>query len=195
MPKGQTTKTLCNCIQCGTDFLVWPSQIKSGRKFCSHACSVQHALIPLIDRFSRHIGSPTPTGCIPWVGPLYRNGYGKLRSCTRYGRGLLAHRVAWEFAHGPIPDGLFVCHNCPGGDNRACINVAHLFLGTQYDNMADLIAKNRPRKIKLTADDVREIRKRYATHDADLKQLAREYGVCFSNISQIVNRLTWRHVK
>lgn len=63
-----------------------------------------------------------------------------------YGRVLVgsrrvgAHRVAWEMAHGPIPDGMVVMHGC---DNPPCVNVAHLSLGTQLDNIADRVRKGR----------------------------------------------------
>ena len=63
-----------------------------------------------------------------------------------YGRVLVgsrrvgAHRVAWEMAHGPIPDGMVVMHGC---DNPPCVNVAHLSLGMQLDNIADRVRKGR----------------------------------------------------
>lgn len=51
-----------------------------------------------------------------------------------------AHRLAWELAHGPIPDGLNVCHKC---DNPRCARVDHLFLGTQKQNVHDAMQKGR----------------------------------------------------
>jgi hypothetical protein len=52
------------------------------------------------------------------------------------------HRLAWEAAFGPVPDGLCVLHKC---DNRRCCNPNHLFLGTRCDNMKDMAAKGRAR--------------------------------------------------
>jgi hypothetical protein len=67
---------------------------------------------------------------VPWLGPcvigtrIGVGGYARLPSGRR-GVYLYAHRVAWEAAHGPIPDGMHVHHKCR---NPGCVNVDHLEL-------------------------------------------------------------------
>lgn len=78
--------------------------------------------------------------CWIWTAFRLRAGYGLFKW---YGKDTGAHRVSWELAHGAIPDGLWVLHNCPGGDNPACVNPAHLWLGTQQDNTDDMVKKGR----------------------------------------------------
>lgn len=68
-------------------------------------------------------------GCLEYTGHRDRNGYGKMNV---HGRGMLAHRFAWELEHGPIPDGMYLDHRC---HNPACCNTAHLRLATQKQNM------------------------------------------------------------
>jgi hypothetical protein len=68
------------------------------------------------------------------------NGYGMLGLGRRTDPKTAAHRVAWTVAVGPIPEGLNVLHHC---DNRPCCNPAHLWLGTQRDNLLDMVAKGR----------------------------------------------------
>lgn len=81
--------------------------------------------------------------CIEWTGCRNRTGYGILSRCTNgKQRSLRAHRWIWEQTYGPIPEDKVVMHVC---DNRACINVDHLRLGTQADNIADMVSKGRNR--------------------------------------------------
>jgi len=94
----------------------------------------------------------TSIGCLEWVGPVNPGGYGY---ASFDGKSQLAHRVSWELANGPIPDGLDVCHHC---DNPPCCETeptdafpdGHLFLGTDLDNMRDMYAKGRSRGQKQT---------------------------------------------
>lgn len=98
---------------------------------------------PLAERFEERVDrSGGPDACHPWTGTL-SGGYGRIGEGGRGCRILYTHRVAWELANGPIPDGLDVLHAC---DNPPCCNVRHLSLGTHADNMADMAAKGRVRQ-------------------------------------------------
>lgn len=138
------------------------------------------------------------TPCSIWPRSLYRNGYGQ---ATLRGRKTGAHRLAWTIANGNVPDGLCVLHRC---DNRACINVEHLFLGTKRDNTQDMIAKGRlvigkrlrgeqARHAKMTEAGVRQVR---AQFDAgiSMRALARQTGLSRPAIRAICKRETWKHV-
>ena len=91
----------------------------------------------LAERIWRRIDrSGGPDACWPWIGPRDAKGYGRL-SCLR------VHREVWKLVNGPIPPGMHVLHNCPGGDNPPCCNPHHLWLGTTQQNSADMVAKER----------------------------------------------------
>jgi hypothetical protein len=88
--------------------------------------------------FSEEAYIPEPnTGCWLWLGHMHRGGYGQL---TRNNRTLKAHRVAYEDAHGLIPDGALVCHHC---DTPLCVNPEHLYVGTWQSNMDDRVKRGR----------------------------------------------------
>ncbi|MGN5127341.1 HNH endonuclease signature motif containing protein [Aeromonas sp. 30P] len=93
-------------------------------------------------KFERKIGDVNATGCMEWQGSLNFEGYGQL---SFEGKTWAAHRLAYEFAHGAIPqDALkwWVLHRC---DNPACCNPEHLYLGNAKDNAADMIDRKRQR--------------------------------------------------
>lgn len=135
--------------------------------------------------------------CIIWFGNKDSNGYGRIRWAGK--RGYPAHRLAYELKHGPIPDGLVVRHKC---DVCACINVDHLELGTQKDNVQDSVKRGRAirakgethGRAKLTQAQVDEIRARYIPRKRGhgCRVLAREFGVSFSAIWDIVQGNHWK---
>lgn len=80
--------------------------------------------------------------CWIWDGARSNSGYGIIGDGRRSPLG--AHIASYLAFVGPIPDGLYVCHDCPGGDNKLCWNPGHLWLGTNPQNIADARAKGVP---------------------------------------------------
>jgi hypothetical protein len=74
--------------------------------------------------------------CWTWTGATAR-GYGHIGRAGRGSGNITANRASWILHFGPIPIGLEVLHDCPGGDNSLCVNPAHLWLGTHSDNISD----------------------------------------------------------
>ena len=113
---------------------------------------------------------------------------------------LRAHRVSWELSIGTIPQGLHVLHSC---DNPPCVNPAHLFLGTNDDNIADRHRKGRSRggslkgeahpNSRLSAQDVLHIRNGLAAGES-LYDMATHFGVTESHIWRIGKRKAWAHI-
>jgi hypothetical protein len=130
------------------------------------------------------------SGCWLWNGYTFDGRYGGIE---RLGRRELAHRVAYELAFGPIPDGIYVCHKC---DVPLCVNPNHLFLGTPADNSGDMVRKNRQaqgtraRSAKLTEVDVAAIR----SSPFGSWKLGRQYGVTKRAIVKIKRRISWKGV-
>jgi len=129
-----------------------------------------------------------------WIWLADRNtshGHGRIKLKTGPGqyRKFLAHRISWELAHGPIPEGLIILHKC---DNPPCVNPDHLFLGTLRDNALDMHAKGRHRiyqsKLNLkTARLIRILRRGGASY-ADL---CAQFNVSKSTIGSVLAGKSW----
>ena len=135
-------------------------------------------------------------GCREWTGAIGKGGYGNVKYKGRY---MNAHRAAWVALRGEIPLGFGVCRSC---DNRKCVNINHLFLGTRRENMLDASRKGRiviwdrsgernPRA-KLTSEIVDNIRKIYGSGLITQREIGEKYGINQGRVSSIVRRITWK---
>lgn len=133
--------------------------------------------------------------CWEWTGAKYYNGYGQFYKRPNK---ITAHRYSYELKYGEAPKELKVCHKC---DNRSCVNPEHLFLGTQKDNIQDMIKKGRrvhsPRigeangMAKITLEQVKQIRKTYKKEKISAKNLGLKYGISESQVLRIINNQSW----
>lgn len=156
------------------------------------------------ERFSKRFVVDPSTGCWNWTGPKNHKGYGRIAGVVIDGKrytekemAMLAHRASWLLYRGEIPEGegahgTVVMHTC---DNPACVNPHHLRLGTQADNVKDMIQKGR--KVSGTPSGVKHWRSSIKDQaDIDLicatkgktKELAEKYGVDVCTIKRIRNR-------
>ncbi len=142
--------------------------------------------------------SGEPSGCWQWMGKISHKGYGIARVHSGgKKRDVRAHRLAYILVNGPVPADLVVRHI--GCRNRACVNPAHLAVGTYADNSADMLVDgtrpmgSRHWAAKITEADAVEIRRRAAAGEPR-GILEREFGIAERTVSQIIRRITWRHV-
>lgn len=144
------------------------------------------------DRFEAKFQSLGEDDCWPWRATVGSNGYGQFRL-----RGQMrnAHYACYELYVAPIPRGMVVLHTC---DNRLCVNLAHLRLGTQLENVQDMFAKGRDHdkrgskngNSKLTPDEVKEIKS--MLEDAHPQaEIADRFGISKATVSQINTGRIW----
>lgn len=142
-------------------------------------------------RFWSKVDKRGPNDCWLWTAGKQTKGYGQFW----LGAKVRAHRVSWEMVNGPIPAGLCVLHRC---DVRACVNPAHLWLGTRSDNSADMSRKGRATRgarshsAKLTREMVRQIR--HVHPSKTTTRLGEIFGVAPGTIGRAVRREAWRHI-
>lgn len=151
---------------------------------------------PPEERFMEKVEFEPNSGCWLWSGSVNRKGYGQFMAkagTSPYG----AHRFSWVLHNGPLPPlkhaktQRCVLHRC---DTPACVNPAHLFIGTRADNNADMARKGRHgfRKFaRLTDEQVGEIRRRCAAGEIR-RTIAEDFGVCRETVGYIARGQTWR---
>jgi hypothetical protein len=152
-----------------------------------------------IRRFWAHVKVGNPDECWNWTGHIGKGRYGHIRKYGRNGQMIVASRASWVINFGEIPEGLEVLHKC---DNTRCVNPGHLFLGTQLDNVQDMIAKGRDNKArgdrnpnaKLNIESVKTIRAMFST-GITRKEIATKFNVSYSLIKQIIRREGWKYVE
>lgn len=144
--------------------------------------------------------------CWEWTAGRFSGGmrYGQFRVGKKK---VKAHRFSWLMHFGEIPEGMRVLHKC---DNPICVRPDHFFLGTDRDNIADCVAKGRSRNgsaehrelwtgernaaAKITANVAAEIRETRRRSTLTLKQIGARYGLCQSQVRNIVTGRSWQEV-
>lgn len=128
----------------------------------------------------------TEGGCWLWQGATMVSGYGNVH-VPGDSNAKLAHRVAWMLVNGEIPRGIMVCHRC---DTPACVNPDHLFLGTQKENIVDMVRKDRSGR-KLNWEQVDAIRIAEAAGE-QAALIAERFGISKGHVQQIWSNRIWK---
>ncbi len=152
--------------------------------------------IDLFERFWSKVDIPDLFSCWIWKGyKLKDKRYGKF---WYQSRDWFAHRLSWLITYGDIPENMCVLHKC---DNPKCINPAHLFIGTNNDNVHDMVKKHRNScgvgiknsHAKLNEELVIGIRiMRQCEYSYGI--IANLYNVTPSTIRDIDKHRTWKHI-
>ncbi len=148
------------------------------------------------NRFYAKVLIPNNDGCMLWAGCLTPKGYGSFRV---KGKDTHASRFSYLLHCGNIPKNLCICHKC---DNPACVSPEHLFIGTQKQNVMDMIKKNRQNyakgsKIglsKLNEEKVKNIKNLIGEKKLSLSEVSKIFNVSIRNIYKILQGKIWRHV-
>lgn len=150
--------------------------------------------------------------CWLWTHSVSVGGYGQIARGGSHHKPIVANRASWILNRGPIPEGFWVLHDCPGGDNPCCVNPDHLWLGTHEDNWKDALKKGayekgenkvprkRPEKrppvtsatfaSKLSQQDVLEIRKLWENGNSQ-PAIGKQFGITQSHVSEIIHGKHW----
>lgn len=153
------------------------------------------AVLTIQFRFWRSVYKPADEqGCWLWTGGKDVSGYGSIQWSAKRER--RAHRVSYILNVGEIPEGMQVQHTC---DIRACVNPAHLYLGTPIENVRDSFDRGTfargetHSRTVLSEPTVIKIRQ-YRALGAKTRVLSQEFGTTQGNICNIVKGRSWKHL-
>jgi hypothetical protein len=136
-----------------------------------------------------------PGDCMIWPYQRSWNGRGKVFA---NGKSQGAHRIACEHRHGPPPSGDHeAAHDC-GNGHLGCFSPFHMRWATPAQNQADrlihgtMLRGNSHPRASLTEDQVREVRRLYATGEYSQRQLAEQFGVARRTIGAMTDGQNWK---
>jgi hypothetical protein len=134
--------------------------------------------------------------CWLWCGALDQSGYGLTAGVLHR-----AHQLSYELFKGPIPPGLKVLHRC---DVRNCVNPEHLWVGTQAENVRDMIQKGRKSLVGpkgesnfnavLTKEKVLKLREDRKNTGLSYRKLGKLYGVTTMTAYRACSGQNWGHI-
>lgn len=203
-------KGCSNCQVCGNEFIWRRAKTQKPPQVCNNKCR-GHLVKKFLkrkfiwdnateDERKRHIEKCyekniiRKEGCWDWKKKSNRSN--PYIEAKRGGSKIPIHRFSWIKMNGSIPDGMCVLHIC---DNPRCSRPEHLFLGSNDDNIRDMIKKGRNAKgskhgcAKLNEEKVIEIKKLLSI-GVTCSRIAKEYEMSSSTIKRIKNGKLWRHV-
>jgi hypothetical protein len=153
---------------------------------------VKNTPLKIVEHIKKII--PLNNGCVEWNKHFLntKQPYGR---CTINNQEILVHRLVYEYYNGKIEDGLYILHKC---NNPKCCEISHLTIGTQNDNMKQMINDNRSYhpngeknpKAKLNLKDINTIKTLCLLGNTQIS-ISKRFKVCRQTISRIINNKAW----
>lgn len=193
--------TLLTCT-CGKQFYRNAAYLANNKsRSCSRACYTGDPKQRFMDKVDKNGGvdpaNPTFDQCWRWTGYIdVKGGYGRFRFRDQP---QMANRVSYILFVGEIPDGLQALHRCK--DRRWCVNPAHLYAGTQKQNVQDQKddgnfhrrSGENVNTSKLKPEDIPVIFEKYHS-GISCRDLCEHYRIKYQSMWRLLRGRTWKHI-